>query len=457
MRTVFSSILGVLVLLSILAWRMQPNTDLPGKTTLTWVSDDNPARRTQISLFNDLNPKMHLRLDPNNTGVEKVIVQSIGGVGPDVFDCYDAAQLSAYVKAGIAWDITDELKKAGIDPEQSLWKVVLPAIKYEGRYYGLPTNAGADAIWINKDLFEQAKIPIPKGQLTWEEFIALAQKLTIRDEKGRPKQFGFMSDWGNWAVAVHQMGGRIFTPDGTRCILDSKEAIAGVQFFHDLIYKYRVMPSPIEEATMATAGGWGTGTITQFGGGKGAMALGGRWWLCTLRTYNNLHLDAMEAPFLKYKVYAGYGRASVINRNSPRRQEALNFLLYLASQPYNNLINDQADALAPVVKYCQTDHYMNNPQFPDEKYNGVWRDAIEHGMPREVSPFVNNQLAERIYNKQLDLVRSDQKPVAEALKSAAKRINEEIQKTLKRDPELKAKFDAIMSSKRSEAGKGDSE
>lgn len=443
MRIVFSVVFCVLALLSLLAWRMQPDANISGKTTLTWVSDDNPARRTQMGLFNDLNPTLHLRLDPNNTGVEKVIVQSIGGVGPDLFDCYDAAQLSAYVKAGIAWDITDALKAAGVDPEQSLWKVVLPAIRFEGRYYGLSTNAGADAIWMNKDLFKQAGIPIPKGPLTWEQFITLAQKLTVRDERGRPKQFGFLCDWGNWAVAVHQAGGRIFSEDGTRCVLDSNESIAGVQFFHDLIYKYKIMPSPIEEATMATTGGWGTGTITQFGGGKGAMALGGRWWLCTLRSFANLHLDAMEAPFGKYQVYAGYGRATLVNRNSPRRDEALKFLLYLASKPYNNLINDQADALAPVVQFCKTDSYMHNPQFPEENYNAVWRDAIEHSVPREVSPFVNNQLAERIYNKQLDLVRSDQKPVAEALRSAAKRINEEIEKTLARDPELKAQYDAL--------------
>ena len=69
----------------------------------------------------------------------------------------------------------------------------------------------------------------------------------------------------------------LYTEDGTRCVVDSPQVLAGVQFMHDLIYRYRVMPGPVEEAAMATQGGWGSGTITLFGGAKAAMALGGRW------------------------------------------------------------------------------------------------------------------------------------------------------------------------------------
>ena len=440
MKTLFSVVFAVLALLSALAWKMQPQTEHKGKTPLVWVSDDNPARREQISLFNRLNPAFDLRLDPNNSGLEKIIVQSIGGVGPDLFDCYDAAQLSAYVKSGIAWDVTDALKREGIDPEASAWKVGLPAIRYEGRYYGLNTNAGADGIWINKTLFDQAGIPYPQGAWKWEDLIELAKKLTVRDEKGRAKQFGFICDWGNWPLLVRQFGGRIFTEDGTRCILDSPEAVAGVQLFHDLIYKYGVMPSPVEEAAMATAGGWGTGTITQFGASKAAMALGGRWWLCTLRGYDGLKLAAVEAPHAKNRLFRGYGRATLVNRNSPRKEQALKFLLYLAKKDYNELINEQADALSPMIEHCKTPLYLNNPKYPEENYNTIWRDITYVSEPSEISPFINNQLAQRIYNKQLDLIKNDQKPVADALRTAAQEINAEIQKTLERDPELKSRY-----------------
>jgi len=443
MRAVFSGILIVLLMMTGVAMWLEPEPAPPGKIPLVWVSDDNPARREQIDLFNRLHPDYWLRLDPGNTGMAKVIVQSLAGVGPDLFDCYDGYQLSAYVRSGVAWDVTDYLERAGIDVKQEVWPAVFPNILHEGRVYGFPTNAAVNAIWFNKDIFDKYGVPYPKGFMTWEEFLPLAQKLTIRDERGRIVQFGLLCDWWNWKQFVIQWGGRIYTPDGTRCIIDSPEAVAGVQFLHDLIYKYHVMPSPVEEAAMATTGGWGSGTIHFFAGGKGAMALGGRWWLCTLRNVKGLRLGAFPCPFGPKRVYRGYGRATLINAHSPRREHAIKFLLYEASKPYNDLINHQADALAPVKKYCYTEEYLHDPDFPDEDFNDVWRDVMQYGIPEEVSPFINGHRAARILDKQLDLVRNDQKPVADALRTAAEEINKEIRETLRKDPELRRKYERL--------------
>jgi ABC-type glycerol-3-phosphate transport system substrate-binding protein len=443
MKLVFIGVFIGLLLLSLVAWKIQPELAQEGKVPLIWVSDDNPARREQIALFNRLHPQYDLRLDPSNTGMEKVIVQSLAGVGPDLFDCYDGFQLSAYVKSGIAWDVTEHLKQAGIDVQKDLWTAVHPNILLDGRAYGFPTNAAVNAVWFNKDLFEKYRLPYPQGPWTWEELIPLAQRLTVRDEHGRIEHFGLFCDWWNWQQFVLQWGGRLYTEDGTRCVVDSPEAIAGVQFMQDLIYQYHVMPSPVEEAAMATQGGWGTGTITFFGAGKGAMALGGRWWLCSLRDYQGLRLGAVECPHGPYRVFRGYGRATLINRKSPRRLQALDFLKYEAAKPYNDLINHQADALAPVIRFCYTPEYLHDPEFPQEDFNAVWRDVMRYGLPDQISPFINGQRASRILNKQLDLVKNNQKTAAAALTTAAREINAEIQKTLERDPLLRARYEQL--------------
>jgi len=442
-KYVFAGALGFLVLLSGVAWMLRPQLAEEGKTPLVWVSDDNPARREQIEVFNKLHPQLQLRLDPSNVGMQKVIVQCIGGVGPDLFDCYDGFQLSAYVKSGIAMDVTDELAKAGIDVAKDCWAAAHPNCILDGRTYGFPTNASVNAIWLNKALFDEHKLPYPKGQWTWDEFIPLAQRLTVRDPSGRHKYFGFMMDWWNWRHFLVQWGGRVYTPDGTRCVLDSAEAIGAIQLMQDLIYKYRVAPSPVDEANMATTGGWGSGTITFFGGGKAAMALGGRWWLCTLRKYKALRLGAVECPHGPKRTFRGYGRSTLVNKNSPRRAEALAFLKYLAGSHYNELINHQADALAPVVRYCYTDLYLHDPKFPAEDYNAVWRDVMQYGIPDEVSPFITGNVASRFIEKQLDLVKNGQKPAAEAMRLAARQVNEEIQKNLERSPTLRERYEAL--------------
>jgi len=446
MKAVFIGVLIVLIFLSLVAWQIQPGASSDGKIPLIWVSDDNPARREQVGLFNRLYPQYDLRLDPNNTGMEKVIVQSLAGVGPDLFDCYNAFQLSAYVRSGIAWDVTDKFREyEQKDPEahlrlEDVWDAVHPNIVHEGRIYGFPTNAATNALWFNKDIFDRYHVSYPEGPWTWDEFLKVAKKLTIKDENGRVQIFGLLMYW-DWYLGVIQWGGRLYTPDGTRCIVDSPEAAAGVQFMQDLIYKHHVMPSPVQEAAMASQGGWGTGVITFFGAGKGAMAIGGRWWLCLIREqYKNLRLGAIEAPHGPRRIYVGYGRASLINARSPRRNAALRFLLYMSKKPYNDLINHQADALSPVKAFCYTPEYLHDPDFPQEDFNAVWRDCMQYGQVQETSPFINGQTAERILNVQMDLVKNGQKTASEALKTAAAKINAEIQKTLERDPGLKKRY-----------------
>jgi multiple sugar transport system substrate-binding protein len=444
MKHLFAIALVVMGILSIVAWAIRPRPVADGKVGLAWVSDDNPARREQIAVFNRLHPDLHLDLDPTNGGMEKVIVQSIGGVGPDLFDCYSGFELSAYVRSGIAWDVTDPLAKAGIDVRRDVWSAAWPNVLYEGRTYGFPTNACANALWINKDLFDACGVPYPKGPWTWEEFIPVAQKLTVRDASGRVRHFGLLCDWWNWPEFILQWGGRLYSENGTRCVVDSPEASAAIQFMQDLIYKYKVMPSPVEEAAMSSAGGWGSGSITFFGGGKGAMATGGRWWLCTLRTYEKLRLGAVESPHQKRRVFRGYGRATLVNRASPRREEALAFIKYMAGKEYNDLINHQADSLAPVIRFAYGPEYLHDPAYPAEDFNAVWREVLELSEPDPICPFINGNTAGRIFTKQMDLVKNGQKSGEEAMKAAARLINEEIQKTLQIDPELRARYDAIV-------------
>lgn len=441
MRVFFLAIFLVLLVLTAIAWLIRPAPAPSGKIPLTWASDDNPTRREQIGLFNRLHPKYWLQLDPLIPNTEKITVQAIGGVGPDLFDCYGGSQLAGYVRSGVAWDITDRLLGMGIDPQRDLWRATDSNILRDGRVYGFPTNAAVNAIWYHKEIFEQEGITPPKTPWKWEEFLPLAQRLTKRDASGKIERFGFVLDWdNNWYQFVVQWGGKLYSDDGTQVLIDRPEAIAGFQFMRDLVYRYHVTPSPAEEDAMATQGGWGSGAITWFGGRRGAMALGGRWWLNLLRGYQRLKLGAFECPIHDRRVFLGYGRATVINSKSPRREEALAFLAYEASRPYNDLINHQADAVAPVQRYCYAPEFLHDPDYPQEDYNAVWRDVMQYGVPLQESPFVNGQSVERALKKQRDLVKSGQKSAADALTTAAQQIRDLMRETLQRDPVLRERY-----------------
>jgi ABC-type glycerol-3-phosphate transport system substrate-binding protein len=212
------------------------------------------------------------------------------------------------------------------------------------------------------------------------------------------------------------------------------------------------MPSPSEEEALAQQGGWGSSAIKFMGAGRLATAIGGRWWLCTLRQYQGLRLGAVQSPHGPYRRYIGYGRSTVINSNSPHRREALKFLLYMSGPEYNRLINQQADALGPSKRYC-TDENLFNPAFPEEDFHRACRDVMEFGVPEESSPFVNAAVVDRIMTKQMDLIKRDAKSPAEGMTTAAKQINEQIEKTLARAPALRQRYEELTRSKAAEGGR----
>ena len=234
----------------------------------------------------------------------------------------------------------------------------------------------------------------------------------------------------------------MFSADGTRCTLDDPQVIASLRLMHDLVYTDKVTPSPVEESGLASSGGWGSGTINLFGAKRGAMALGGRWWLANMRGFKGLNLTVVESPYGTARACSSAGRVTLINAHSPRRREALEFLVYLASPDYNALVNAQADGIGAFKQYDQVPSFLHNPDHPEEDYNAVWNQVSELAVGSESSPYVNGQLANNILNKQVDLVRVGAKSPEQAMHDAAQAIDAEIKKKLDEDPVLRARWTA---------------
>ena len=443
MKKIFLMSIAVMALLSVFAWSIMPGRKHDNKVELRWITDDNPARRDQIATFNKLHPDMNLLLDPGTS--QKTIVQVLAGVGPELFDSYGPSQIESYVKSDVCLDVTDKLKEAGIDVNNDVWKAVHSTFIFNGRVYGFPTNVSCAGMLYNKTAFEKLGMPYPKGPWQWKDFLPVAQKLTLRDKSGKVTQYGFMFEWSYFPQFSLQWGGHWYSPDGTKCILNSKENADALQFMYDLIYKYHVAPTPNEEASLASQGGWGTGLINLFGAGRSATVLGGRWMLCNLRNFEGLRVGAAELPYQVNRVYWGYGRATVVNKYSPKKDQAFKFLLYMAGKEYNELVNHQADGIAPMVKYAYTDKYLHDKDYPEENNNDVWRDTMKYSRPYESSPFIDATNAERILYKQVDLVKTGQKKPADALRTAEELTNELIQKNLRKDPSLMRLYQQLIS------------
>jgi multiple sugar transport system substrate-binding protein len=133
-------------------------------------------------------------------------------------------------------------------------------------------------LYYNQDLFDKAGMPYPNENWTWDDFLAAAQKLTIKqgDETTQwGTDLGYLGGWdGGWQMLMWTRGGKVqdtnFNPD--KLYLDAPEVIDALQWLQDLIYKHKVAPPPAVVSALQQAGG-------PFLSGKVAMVVDGCWML----------------------------------------------------------------------------------------------------------------------------------------------------------------------------------
>jgi ABC-type glycerol-3-phosphate transport system substrate-binding protein len=286
-------------------------------------------------------------------------------------------------------------------------------------------------------------VPYPHGDWTWDQFLATCRRLTRRRANGQGVETYGVTGLDPQEL-IWQNGGHVFSMAGSHCVVDSSEAIEAAQWYVNLFTREHVAPSPAEENGMATAGGWGQGTLTLFAGGRIAMFRGGRWGLIRYREISDLHVGICPLPHRKQKAVQLAWRATAINPHSPHREEAFLFQRYLASQPYCEQINRSADANAPVEKYCHTPLFLHDPLHPEEDYNQLWIDEMACARSFEQSSFVSPFVSDRILENHFEAMRNGIETPAAAMRAAAAEINAQIARTLRKDPSLRKPYTAAL-------------
>jgi multiple sugar transport system substrate-binding protein len=216
-----------------------------------------------------------------------------------------------------------------------------------GDLYALPKDIGPTLRYINKDLFNAAKgpLPDPATPLTWDEIVEIGRQITV-DANGRHpgdegfdinsvQVFGIGDIW--FENAVYGNGGQIVSEDGRTFVADMPETVAAVQWLADLTHKHQVHPTSQQTSSQS---------IDQmFQAGKVAMTNNGRWATTGYRSTLNFDWDVIPNPVgPSGKVYAAdencafsgwsgsVGIAIIAGSNGERNADkAYRFIEFIAS------------------------------------------------------------------------------------------------------------------------------
>jgi multiple sugar transport system substrate-binding protein len=115
---------------------------------------------------------------------------------------------------------------------------------YQGRLYAAPFTSNAGLLYYRKDILAAAGRKPPR---TWAELAGLAQALARRyGMAGYAGQFApYEGLTVNFAEAVQSAGGSILALGGSRVILDSPQARAGLRFLMDGLRQGWILPAAL--------------------------------------------------------------------------------------------------------------------------------------------------------------------------------------------------------------------
>jgi len=232
------------------------------------------------------NPDIKIKLDHTNYSEygSKILTQIAGGAAPDVIFT-EVDMFINFVKKGVLAPLDQFIEKDTEFKLNDFFPEVVQRFIVDDKLYCIPRDTAPFAcVYYNKGLFDEAGISYPKDNWTWDDLLEKAQKLTIFNEDGRVKQYGFYT-WA-WKNFVYGNGGALVddVSNPTKCLLNEEKAIQGLEFYADLINKYKVMPAPVAMDNL------GMGVHAMFVMGKVGMFCSGIWETPVLKNKTKIML-----------------------------------------------------------------------------------------------------------------------------------------------------------------------
>jgi len=365
-----------------------------------------------IQNFEDLNPNVIVQLEPvsGRDYYARLLTQLSAKAAPDIMQIGDDA-VPSFVSKNAFIPLDTYLEESSFDASIYLPGLLDPG-KVDGKQYLLPKDYSTLAVYYNKTLFDAASIPYPTEDWTWEDLLATAQKLTLKDDDGKVTQWGIQlpAAWTTgfeyWVAAA---GGSLISTDGKSFVgyMDSPEVARAVQFYADLYNKYQVAPQP---ADMNAFGGGNS----EFANGKAAMMLFGRWPQSGFKTNPNISLGVVAPPKDKVRAnilfWGGFGIAT----SSTQPDTAFKYLSYVSGEPGAQVWKDWA--LPAVKSVAESSGLAADP------IEGVWIGELNYLAPRAYTytPYWN-ETADPALRKVLESVIIDPEAnVQQLLTQAAK-------------------------------------
>jgi alpha-1,4-digalacturonate transport system substrate-binding protein len=236
--------------------------------------------------FEAQNPGTKVLVDtvPYKTIVEQLPVQLAAGQGPDIARVTDLGGLSKYYL-----DIQSHVK----DPKywESNFGATLPWLRPSAAdkgIYGFMSQLTMTGPYVNKTLFEQAKVPMPSAKASWDDWVDATRKVAKATQT--PAALAWDRSGHRFAGPAISYGAKIFDAKGELVIDD------GYRTTVNKLVGWHKDGSMLKEVWAGSGGSTYADSIGEFKNGRVAMVLSGSWQINRLQKDIGTAFDWVAVP-----------------------------------------------------------------------------------------------------------------------------------------------------------------
>ncbi|MGE5583336.1 MAG: ABC transporter substrate-binding protein, partial [Bacillota bacterium] len=188
-----------------------------------------------IAKFEALHPRIKIKYltgTPKSYYSEWLAQKIVKGQEPDVF-CVLEGDFNTFASIGILKKL-DKLIAGdpGFDPDQFYEKAIKSG-QFDGWQYALAREVVPVLMFANKTILAKERIPVPKGDWTWNDYYNICRKVTRDlDGDGRTDQFGTVGF--DWQHAVYTNGQQLFNLNGNQTMFTEPGVIEAIEFVRKL-------------------------------------------------------------------------------------------------------------------------------------------------------------------------------------------------------------------------------
>jgi len=206
--------------------------------------------------------------------MDKILAALSGSDAPDIIAMSGSTLAQSLAYQGLTLDLKELGTMGGID-FNDIFPSSLGVCQQGSKLACLPWGTDTNALYWNKDLFEEAGLDPEKPPKTLDELNQYAEKLTKKDAKGNYTQMGFIPafPWSQQGTINYLFGGSNYADGGHTLTVNSQANIDSYKWAQSFYKKYGATK------VIDFQSGFGDYPSSENGffAGKVAMAIDGEW------------------------------------------------------------------------------------------------------------------------------------------------------------------------------------